>query len=63
MLNKIQDHYNQIQKARSFRKKSRRLEWSKAAVLKLGVATLLGVAKLLKRVAKYQNLEFFDYVA
>jgi hypothetical protein len=32
----------------------------KAAVLKLGVATLLGVAKLLKRVAIYQNLEFFD---
>ncbi len=33
------------------------------AVLKLGVATLLGVAKLLKRVAKYQNLEFFNYMA
>jgi hypothetical protein len=30
----------------------------KSAVLKLGVATLLGVAKLLKRVDKYQNWEF-----
>ncbi len=34
--------------------------WSfKSAVLKLGVATLFGVAKLLKRVAKYQNFDFF----
>jgi hypothetical protein len=35
----------------------------RAAVLKLGVATLLGVAKFLKRVAKYINLEFFDHMA
>ncbi len=34
-------------------------KWLKAVVLKLGVATLLKVTKLLKRVTEYQNYEFF----
>jgi hypothetical protein len=34
-----------------------------AAVLIQGVATLLRVAKLLKWVAKYQNIEFFDLMS
>ncbi len=32
------------------------------AVLKLSVATLLRVAKLPKRAAKYWNLENFDHI-